>query len=188
MYFYTSLASLQGVLEPILKLADKFGVSWPLLTAQGINFCLVVFMLYRFAFRPIIKTLDQRQKIIEDGVKQAQESRDTLIQAREEAKQLHKKANLDSQEILLEAKKQAKTYLDEQVKKTHLTVEEILQKARKEIQSEHLLMVQSAKKELSKTVVAAASKVLHMNMTAKQHEQYMQAAMQAIQETSTQSN
>ena len=41
----------------VTRLMDNFGVQGNLLIAQIINFCLVAYVLYRFAIKPVLKTV-----------------------------------------------------------------------------------------------------------------------------------
>ena len=57
----------------LTMIVDKFGVSWPTLIAQMVNFCLVAVVLYKFAVKPIAATLDERRQKIADGLQYAEE-------------------------------------------------------------------------------------------------------------------
>ncbi|HLS27540.1 MAG TPA: ATP synthase F0 subunit B, partial [Opitutales bacterium] len=50
--------------NPVTNLANQFGVDWPLLLAQVFSFAVVAYLLYRFGFKPVIATMDERQKAI----------------------------------------------------------------------------------------------------------------------------
>jgi len=43
--------------NPVTRIMDTFGVQGDLLVAQIINFCLVSYVLYRFAIKPVLKTV-----------------------------------------------------------------------------------------------------------------------------------
>ena len=53
----------------VTRLMDNFGVQGDLLVAQIINFCLVSYVLYRFAIKPVLKTVEERQKKISESKK-----------------------------------------------------------------------------------------------------------------------
>ena len=57
----------------VTRLAETFGVQTELLIAQIVNFCLVTYLLYRFAVKPTLKTIEARQKKIEEGLRFAEE-------------------------------------------------------------------------------------------------------------------
>ncbi len=54
---------------------QKFGIDWKLMIAQLINFGIVFFILRAFAYKPILKLLDERKKKIEDGLGFAEKSK-----------------------------------------------------------------------------------------------------------------
>ncbi|PIT93003.1 MAG: ATP synthase F0 subunit B [Candidatus Harrisonbacteria bacterium CG10_big_fil_rev_8_21_14_0_10_38_8] len=56
----------------------EFGVDIRLLIAQLINFVVLVFVLAKFVYKPIIKVLDERRKKIEDGLEFSQKAKSEL--------------------------------------------------------------------------------------------------------------
>jgi F-type H+-transporting ATPase subunit b len=52
----------------IEQIAGTFGVDWPHLIAQMVSFSIVCALLYRFAYKPVLKMLDQRRELIAQGL------------------------------------------------------------------------------------------------------------------------
>jgi len=52
-------ASLSDIPAGII---DKFGVDLPLLIAQAVNFLVVAFLIWKFAFKKILSTIKEREK------------------------------------------------------------------------------------------------------------------------------
>ena len=50
------------------KFIHEFGINWKLLIAQLINFAILVFVLGKFVYKPIVKALDNRKNKIEEGI------------------------------------------------------------------------------------------------------------------------
>ena len=48
----------------VSKILGDFGISWPFILAQILNFSVVAFILWKFAFKPVLATLDERQQKI----------------------------------------------------------------------------------------------------------------------------
>ena len=69
----------------ISKIVQDFGISWPFFLAQVLNFSVVGFVLWKFAFKPVIATLDERQKKISDGLKYAEEMKAKLEAVQQES-------------------------------------------------------------------------------------------------------
>jgi F-type H+-transporting ATPase subunit b len=101
---------------------DAFGVDLPKLIFQVVNFLLLLYLLNRFLFKPVLKLLDERESRIRKGLEDAEaaardralaraEHETALDEARKEAQAMVARANKiaeDSRaEILAEAKAQA---------------------------------------------------------------------------------
>ena len=90
-----ALASLSDVTTGIV---EKFGVDTPLLIAQAINFVIVAFVIWQFALKKILLTIDEREKKIADSLKNAEK-------IKLELEATEKQQNETLQEASLEAKK-----------------------------------------------------------------------------------
>ena len=73
------LAATSGVGQ-IEQIARTFGVDWPQLIAQIISFCLVCALLHRFAYRPVLATLEQRRQRIAEAQANAEKIKADLAQ------------------------------------------------------------------------------------------------------------
>lgn len=60
------------------ELLHHFGIDWKLLTAQAVNFAILVFVLTKFAYRPILRMLSARRREIEEGHAFAKEAKEEL--------------------------------------------------------------------------------------------------------------
>lgn len=56
------------------ELISTFGLDWRLLIIQMINFGILLFVLKRFLYGPVMSMLDERKKVIEQGIKDAEEA------------------------------------------------------------------------------------------------------------------
>ena len=62
------LASLGDTAQGIV---ETFGIDWPMLVAQAINFLIVAFIIWKFAFKNVLSTIKEREKQISDSLKNA---------------------------------------------------------------------------------------------------------------------
>src|SRR5258708_40306981 len=65
----------------IQQIAQTFGVDWPHLAAQIVSFSIVCFLLQRFAYKPVLKMLEDRRRQIEEGIANTKKIADKLAQA-----------------------------------------------------------------------------------------------------------
>src|SRR6184192_2514620 len=60
-------ASSGGVTDILRETAETFGWNWKLFLSQVISFCIVAYLLQRFAYKPILAVLEERRRKIEEG-------------------------------------------------------------------------------------------------------------------------
>src|SRR3989344_1713613 len=56
------------------EIAEVFGVNWKLLVIQAVNFSVLLLALWYFLYRPVVRMLEKRQQVIEQGVRDANEA------------------------------------------------------------------------------------------------------------------
>ena len=61
--------------------AEKFGVLPQLFISQVISFCVVAFLLHRFAYKPILAVLEERRKRIAESLANAEKIKQQLAEA-----------------------------------------------------------------------------------------------------------
>jgi len=83
-------------------LLGTFGLNWKLFLAQLINFSVIVFVLTKWVYRPLIKTMDARRLKIEEGVKNASLAEQKLGSAKETESKMLREARSQAQEIIYE--------------------------------------------------------------------------------------
>jgi len=81
-----------------------FGFDVKLFIAQIINFLILVYLLNRFLYKPILEILKQREKKIRTGLEDAEKSRIILEQAEKEKEEILKNARIESEKIINETK------------------------------------------------------------------------------------
>jgi len=144
-------------MEQLLK---TFGVQPVLLLAQIVNFLIIFWLLKKFAYKPIFKVLEKRQKLIEDGVQNAQKSEEVLQRSLEKEKALLKKAQLDASQILSDTQKQAQEMLSLAEENTKKRVERMLEDGKKEIEEQTTI----AQKQLAHQTARIAVEILEKSL------------------------
>src|SRR6266404_4372981 len=85
-------AATGGVTDILRETADIFGWNWKLFLSQVISFCIVAFLLRRFAYKPILAVLEDRRRKIEEGQLNAEKIRKELAEAEKRYQEILAKA------------------------------------------------------------------------------------------------
>ena len=165
----------------ISKIVQDFGISWPFFLAQVINFSVVGFVLWRFAFKPVMATLDERQKKIADGLRYADEMKAKLEALQQESAATAKKAQADASRVIDEARKAAKEFLDKQSQEASVKAGEILAKAQQVIELEKKKMLAEARTEIAHLVVETTQRVLARELSDADRSRYNESAARELE-------
>ena len=172
-----TLTEEPGKVEAI---ATKFGVTWPTLIAQMVNFLLVAFILHKFAIKPILATYDERQKKIADGLQYAEEMKAQLMEAEKERVEKIKEAVSEAQKILGDAREQSKAMLEQKIQEASAQAETLIRKAGEATELERQKMLAEVKAEVARLVVETTARVLDKELSSEDKRRYSNAAAENL--------
>jgi F-type H+-transporting ATPase subunit b len=160
----------------ITKITQDFGLSVPNVAAQIISFSIVAFVLWRFAFKPVMATLDERAKKIESGLKYAEEMKNRLEAAQQESAALLKSAQLEGARAVEEARRVAKEFSDRELKAAAERANDLIAKAQQAIELEKKKMLADARGEIARLVIATTQRVLARELSEADRARYNDSA------------
>lgn len=119
-----------------MELLKDFGFDPVLLIAQIINFLIILVVLKKFMYKPVLDMLNKRKEEIENGLKNAEEAEKKLSEADEKESLILQKAHAQAEKIVADAKLEAIAVKEETEEKTRQEVEKMLSNARLTIAQE----------------------------------------------------
>jgi F-type H+-transporting ATPase subunit b len=164
----------------ITKITHDFGISLPFILAQIVNFLVVAIVLWKFAFKPVLATLDERQRKIADGLRYTDEMKAKLEAVQQESAASAKRAQADATKIIDEARKAAKEFLDKQSQETAAKAGDMLTKAQQVIELEKRKMLAEARTEIARLVVETTQRVLSKELSEAERSRYNESAAKEL--------
>ena len=110
-------------------LIHKLGIDWKLLSSQAVNFLILLFVLRKFAYKPLLKILEKRRGGIEEGLAKATEADRRLKEANEAKKEKIKEGERESLEMLRRTEEQARETESKLLDAAHRKEAEVLKNA-----------------------------------------------------------
>jgi F-type H+-transporting ATPase subunit b len=163
-----------------VQLMHRFGIEPIYLIMQVISFGILAYVLYRFMIKPVVATMDERQKKIEAGLKDAADIRAKLSATQQETMQVLQKAHSEAADIIDKARRTSKELADrEQVLATE-RANDVITKAKQAIELEHKRMIQEARGEITRLVVATTQKVLSKELSDFERARFNEAAAKEL--------
>lgn len=150
------------------------------LIAELIAFGIMVLILARYAYPPIMRAAEARQKQIEDGVKAAQEAERRLQEVQREVEQTLAEARGQAREMINRAHQEAAAEAEELRNRGRQDAEAQAEKARGDIQAEKDRAVQELRAQVSALVVDAAGKVLGAAIDEKAHARLIEESLRQV--------
>lgn len=160
-----SIIADAGLLETATEIGTRFGWKPAYFIAQVINFCLVLFVLKKFAFGPIQEILEIRKQRIEDGEAKLVEIKQKLADSEQEKTALLEKANADAKRMVMEAKDSATALAEQKSKEAVAQAQVILNKAQEAARAERATMAAELKQEFGRLVIATTTQVTGKTLT-----------------------
>ena len=125
-----------------------------------IIFAIVFFILSKFAFGPITAAVQAREAALEAAIASAQADRDAAAKLLEEHKKNIENARNEAQRFIAEGRATAESMKSEMLEATKKQQDEMLQRARRDIETEKTKAIESLRKEAVDLALAGASKAI----------------------------
>jgi len=149
------------------RIVTVFGVDWPHLGAQIISFCIVCAVLYRFAYRPILRMLEERRQQIALGLANAEKIKAELAKTEAQRHEVLLQANAQATQLIEEARAAAARLQEQESQKAIAAAEQIVAKAHEAAAQDYARMLAELKREVGRLVVKTTASVAGKVLTAE---------------------
>jgi len=151
----------------IQHIARTFGVDWPHLMAQSVSFCIVCFVLYRFAYRPVLRMLEERRQQIAQGLANTEKIMAELARTEAQRQEVMDQTNTQATKLIEEARVAAARVQEQETQKAIAVAEQIMVRAREAAAQDQARMLAELKREVGRLVVQTTATVTGKILTAE---------------------
>ncbi|MEO0205402.1 MAG: F0F1 ATP synthase subunit B [candidate division WOR-3 bacterium] len=164
-----------------MEALTKLGINPLLLIAQIVNFLILLWILNRFLYKPILKLFKDRSSKIEDGIRTAERLKKQASEAEQKHKEYLEEAKKEAHRIIEQATKLG----DEEKKKIiELANEEsrkIVERTMQEISAEKQNIMADIKKEVGEMVVALSADMIKKKLDEKSQRALIEEAIKEVE-------
>jgi F-type H+-transporting ATPase subunit b len=143
-----------------------------------IAFFLLLFLIARYLYRPIVQVLEARTKRIAEGLRAAEEAKRERKAAEKEYQSRMEQAGREGQALLDRIAKQGEDLRKELEAKAREQAEGLITKARAEIQQEREMAVQDLRAQVVDLAVMAAGRIIGESLDAKKHRELIERTIE----------
>jgi F-type H+-transporting ATPase subunit b len=156
---------LAGIVDGLKTL----GINLPSLLAQLINFTVLLILLSIFAYRPVLRLLDQRRQRIQEGLEASEQAKQRAAQAEQDVQAQLERARQEGQAVISQAQQIAARIQEEARQQARQDAEALLARARGEIELERDGAIAELRREFAGLTIEAAEKVIGQALDRQAH-------------------
>ena len=153
------------------------GIDWKMLILQIVAFLILVWLLGKFVYPWLLKSVDERQNAIESAADAAKDAQKKAEEAEANAEKVLKKARDEAAEIVSLAQKEATKAIEEAEAKASKKADHLIEQAEARISSEVAAAKNALKSEMTALVATATEKVLNQKVDSKTDEALIREAL-----------
>jgi F-type H+-transporting ATPase subunit b len=135
-----------------------------------VSFSLVLFVLGKYAWKPIMKGIHQREDTIEKALEAANDAKKEMLQLKAGNEQLLLDAKDERDALMRDARKVKEAILEEARVKANEEASRILENARENIQFEKMAVINELKNQIASISIEIAEKLISKELENKQQQ------------------
>lgn len=165
-------ATALAVTAPVAQAAEEGGLkllSFSTLLGEMLTFAVLVFVMMKFVWPPLMNAIETRQKEIADGLAAGEQGRQELADAAKEKSALLEEARTKANEMVEDGEKRKNAIVDGAKREAETERERILEQGRREVESERLAMRQELEQKLGDLVITGTSHILQREVDGAAH-------------------
>ncbi|MAF37579.1 MAG: ATP synthase F0 subunit B [Chloroflexi bacterium] len=149
---------------------ETLGIHFPSLAIYLVNFVLVLVLLYLFAYKPILKLMDERAERIRESLEAADLARQEAASSQEAIQEQITEARREGQRIMDQTREAADRFRTEEMDKARQEAEAFVERAKADIARERDTALQEVRASFGDLAITAAERVIRSSLDRTAHE------------------
>jgi F-type H+-transporting ATPase subunit b len=146
-----------------------------------VTFLVLLGLLARFAWRPLLDALEQRQEVIRKSLDDARQARQELEQVKTDAAKLLAQARSEAGDIISRTRSDAARFADEMKQKARTDAETLVKHAERQIEMQAARAMETIRRETVDLSVEIASKILRRSISKEDNERLIADTLKEMQ-------
>jgi len=145
------------------------------------TFLVLLTLLTKFAWKPLLQALDSRQEAIRKSLDGAQQARQEMERLKQEAASIIRQGRIEAESIISQSRSDAERLRGEMRQKAKADSDAIVKNAERQIQLETTRAVQQIRHEAIDLSVMIASKIIQRNLSKEDNEKLIDEALKQVE-------
>ena len=148
----------------------ELGINLPSLVAYLVNFILLLGILGLFAYKPLMRMLDERTERIRESLEAADRAREEAASAQEAIQGQIDEARREGQRIMDQTREAAERFRTEEMDKARQEAEAFVERAKADIARERDTALQEVRASFGDLAITAAERIIRSSLDRTAHE------------------
>jgi F-type H+-transporting ATPase subunit b len=148
----------------------QLGVNLPTLIVYLVNFLILLGVLYVFAYKPLLRAMDQRSERIRESLAAADRARQEAASSQAAIQEQLNEARREGQRLLDQAREAAERYREEEMGRARAEAEAFIERARADIRRERDAALEEVRLGFGDLAITAAERVIRRSLDRQAHE------------------
>lgn len=166
-----------------MEVLANIGFDWQVALANFISFLIIFFILKRYVFGPVGDIIEERKKIINEGINKAQQSETELLVAQQKATEEIKKARNEANQIIAKAKENSDNLLEHAQQEADAKADEAMDQAYKNIEKQKEQMEKDLLEKTAGLVATGVAKILDEDIDATRNQDISKRALETLKKS-----
>ena len=145
-----------------------------------VTFLVLLGLLAKFAWRPLLQALEHRQQAIIKSLDDAKKAQQELERLHAESAEMVRQSRVEAEAIVARSRGDAERLREEMKQKARMEADGIVKAAQRQIQLETSRALQQIRREAVDLSVMIASKLIRRNLTKEDNERLIAEALEQI--------
>ena len=150
----------------------------PSLVAYLINFIVLLGILFLFAYKPLVRLMDQRAERIRESLEAADQARLEAASSKEAVEEALNEGRREGQRLMDQAREASERFRSEEMARARNEAEAFVERAKADIQRERDAAVEEVRANFGDLAITAAERVIRRSLDRQAHEELINQVLE----------
>jgi F-type H+-transporting ATPase subunit b len=165
-----------------MEILGNLGINGKIFLAQIVNFFLLMYILKRFLYQPLINVMHEREKRIKEGLKNADKAEARIQEIEANAEKQLAKAAREADRILEKAHVEGEEHKKDLMRETQEEITHLKEEHKEQLKKEKERLMEEVRKETGDIAVQIARKIVREKISAPDKQKFLKEAEEAMEQ------
>jgi F-type H+-transporting ATPase subunit b len=165
-----------------MEILGNLGINGKIFLAQIVNFFLLMYILKRFLYKPLLNIMQEREKRIKEGLKNADKAEARILEIEAKSEKQLEKTTREADKILEKAHLEGEDHRKDLLRETQEEISRLKEDAKESLKKEKELIMLEIRKETGEIAIQIAQKIIQEKISSPEKRKLLKEAEEAMEQ------